>query len=44
MNEIFEKIYNNNNTSLNEDTALFEKVYMEVKMLNEMNPKLRALS
>ena len=43
MNEIFEKIYNNNNTSLNEDTALFEKVYMEVKMLNEMNPKLRAL-
>ena len=42
MNEIFEKIYNNN-TSLNEDTALFEKVYMEVKMLNEMNPKLRAL-
>ena len=43
MNEIFEKIYNNNNTSLNEDTALFEKVYMEVKMLNEMNPKLKAL-
>ena len=42
MNEIFEKIYNNN-TSLNEDTALFEKVYMEVKMLNEMNPKLKAL-
>ena len=43
MNEIFEKIYNNNNISLNEDTALFEKVYMEVKMLNEMNPKLKAL-
>ena len=42
MNEIFEKIYNNN-TSLNEDTALFEKVYMEVKMLNEMSPKLKAL-
>ena len=43
MNEIFEKIYNNNNTSLNEDTALFEKVYTEAEMLNEMNPKLRAL-
>ena len=43
MNEIFEKIYNNNNTSLNENTALFEKVYMEVKMLNEMNPKLKTL-
>ena len=43
MNEIFEKIYNNNNTNLNEDTVLFEKVYMEVKMLNEMNPKLKAL-
>lgn len=43
MNEIFEKIYNNNNTNLNEDMALFEKVYMEVKMLNEMNPKLKAL-
>ena len=44
MNEIFEKIYNNNNnTSLNEDTALFEKVYAEAEMLNEMNPKLRAL-
>ena len=42
MNEIFEKIYNNN-TSLNEDTALFEKVYTEAEMLNEMNPKLRAL-
>ena len=43
MNEIFEKIYNNNNTNLNEDTALFEKVYTEAEMLNEMNPKLRAL-
>ena len=43
MNEIFEKIYNDNNTSLNEDTALFEKVYTEAEMLNEMNPKLRAL-
>ena len=43
MNEIFEKIYNENNTSLNEDTALFEKVYAEAEMLNEMNPKLRAL-
>ena len=43
MNETFEKIYNENNTGLNEDTALFEKVYAEVEMLNEMNPKLRAL-
>ena len=43
MNEIFEKIYNDNNTSLNEDMALFEKVYTEAEMLNEMNPKLRAL-
>lgn len=43
MNEIFEKIYNDNNTSLNEDIALFEKVYTEAEMLNEMNPKLRAL-
>lgn len=43
MNEIFEKIYNDNNISLNEDTALFEKVYTEAEMLNEMNPKLRAL-
>ena len=43
MNEIFEKIYNDNNTNLNEDTALFEKVYTEAEMLNEMNPKLRAL-
>lgn len=43
MNEIFEKIYNDNNTNLNESTALFEKVYTEAEMLNEMNPKLRAL-
>lgn len=43
MNEIFEKIYNDNNTDLNESTALFEKVYAEAEMLNEMNPKLRAL-
>lgn len=43
MNEIFEKIYNDNNTNLNEDIALFEKVYTEAEMLNEMNPKLRAL-
>ena len=43
MNEIFEKIYNDNNTNLNEDTALFEKVYTEAEMLNEMNPKLKAL-
>ena len=43
MNEIFEKIYNDNNTDLNESTALFEKVYIEAEMLNEMNPKLRAL-
>ena len=43
MNEIFEKIYNNNNTNLNEDTVLFEKVYAEAEMLNEMNPKLKAL-
>lgn len=43
MNETFEKIYNENNTGLNEDTALFEKVYAEAEMLNEMNPKLRAL-
>lgn len=43
MNEIFEKIYNDNNTDLNESTALFEKVYTEAEMLNEMNPKLRAL-
>lgn len=43
MNETFEKIYNENNTDLNESTALFEKVYTEAEMLNEMNPKLRAL-
>lgn len=43
MNEIFEKIYNDNNTDLNESSALFEKVYAEAEMLNEMNPKLRAL-
>ena len=43
MNEIFEKIYNDNNTDLNESSALFEKVYTEVEMFNEMNPKLRAL-
>lgn len=43
MNEIFEKVYNDNNTDLNESSALFEKVYTEAEMLNEMNPKLRAL-
>lgn len=43
MNEIFEKIYNDNNTDLDESSALFEKVYAEAEMLNEMNPKLRAL-
>ena len=43
MNEIFEKIYNDNNTDLNKSSALFEKVYTEAEMLNEMNPKLRAL-
>lgn len=43
MNEIFEKIYNDNNTDLDESSALFEKVYTEAEMLNEMNPKLRAL-
>lgn len=43
MNEIFEKIYNDNNTDLNESSALFEKVYTEAEMLNEMSPKLRAL-
>lgn len=43
MNEIFEKIYNDNNTDLNESSALFEKVNTEAEMLNEMNPKLRAL-
>lgn len=43
MNEIFEKIYNDNNTGLNESSALFEKVYTEAEMLNEMNPKLKAL-
>ena len=43
MNEIFEKIYNGNNTDLDESTALFEKVYAEAEMLNEMNPKLKAL-
>ena len=43
MNEIFEKIYNDNNSDLNESLALFEKVYTEAEMLNEMNPKLRAL-
>ena len=43
MNEIFEKIYNDNNTDLNESSALFEKIYTEAEMLNEMNPKLRAL-
>lgn len=43
MNEIFEKTYNDNNTDLNESSALFEKVYTEAEMLNEMNPKLRAL-
>lgn len=43
MNEIFEKIYNDNNTGLNESSALFEKIYTEAEMLNEMNPKLKAL-
>lgn len=43
MNEIFEKVYNDNNTDLNENSALFERVYTEAEMLNEMNPKLRAL-
>ena len=43
MNEIFEKVYNDNNTGLNKSSALFEKVYTEAEMLNEMNPKLRAL-
>ena len=43
MNEIFEKIYNDNNTDFNESSALFEKVYTEAEMLNEMNPKLKAL-
>ena len=49
MNKTFEKIYSENNTILNKDmvlkenTALFEKVYAEAEMLNEMNPKLRAL-
>ena len=49
MNKTFEKIYSENNAILNKDmvlkenTALFEKVYAEAEMLNEMNPKLRAL-
>lgn len=49
MNKTFEKIYSENNAilnkdeALNENTALFEKVYAEAEMLNEMNPKLRAL-
>ena len=49
MNKTFEKIYSENNATLNKDmvlkenTALFEKVYAEAEMLNEMNPKLRAL-
>lgn len=43
MNEIFEKIYNDNNIDLDESSALFEKVYTEAEMLNEMNPRLRAL-
>lgn len=49
MNKTFEKIYSENNAILNRDmalkenTALFEKVYAEAEMLNEMNPKLRAL-
>ena len=42
MNEIFEKIYNNNNTET-EENIHFEKVYTEAKMLNEMNPKLRKI-
>lgn len=49
MNKTFEKIYSENNAilnkdeALNENTALFKKVYAEAEMLNEMNPKLRAL-
>ena len=49
MNKTFDKIYSENNVILNKDmvlkenTALFEKVYAEAEMLNEMNPKLRAL-
>lgn len=49
MNKTFEKIYSENNAILNKDmvlkenTALFEKVYAEAEILNEMNPKLRAL-
>ena len=45
MNEIFEKIYaaSNINTEESKQTELFEQIYKEAEMLNEMNPKLRAM-
>jgi hypothetical protein len=45
MNELFEKIYaaSNIETEESQQTELFEQIYKEAEMLNEMNPKLRAL-
>jgi hypothetical protein len=45
MNELFEKIYaaSNIETEESRQTELFERIYNESEMLNEMNPKLRAL-
>ena len=45
MNELFEKIYaaSNIETEESKQTELFEQIYKEAEMLNEMNPKLRAL-
>ena len=45
MNELFEKIYATSNieTEESKQTELFEQIYKEAEMLNEMNPKLKAL-
>lgn len=45
MDKTFEKIYEeyNKESAMDGNQALFEKVYAEAEMLNEMNPKLKAL-
>lgn len=45
MNELFEKIYaaSNIETEESKQLELFERIYNESEMLNEMNPKLRAM-
>ena len=49
MNKAFENIYMENNKGsqkldqISSTQELFEKVYSEAEMMNEMNPKLKAL-